>query len=397
MPAMTRRILVLACLATLLIAAPAAGDDIVGKKRSVDARIAQLHENIAQTRQQEDALREQLVEVTGRIRTLEAQVGDVSAHLSTLEEDLSLHRARLDRLNELFRLQSRRLRFLRSQYATAVERLDRRLVEIYESNDADVLAVVLSATSIQDLLDQLDFVRQISALDRKIAASVGETKAEVAATRAHTARTRVSVAAAARTIGVRASQVRAVRDRLVSSQEALSDTRNQKRSSLASLSQDERAQASEADALQSQSASLAARIRAAQAPTSGGTTTPSGNGTFIWPVSGPVTSPFGMRWGRMHEGIDIGAADGTPIRAAGTGTVIYASWMEGYGNLVVIDHANGLATAYAHQSAIAVAAGQSVVQGQTIGYVGCTGHCFGPHLHFEVRVNGTPVDPLGYL
>jgi murein DD-endopeptidase MepM/ murein hydrolase activator NlpD len=110
-----------------------------------------------------------------------------------------------------------------------------------------------------------------------------------------------------------------------------------------------------------------------------------------------VTSPFGMRWGRMHEGIDIGAGYGTPIMAAASGVVIYAGWLGGYGNLVVIDHGGGLATAYAHQSQIAVAQGQAVSQGQVIGYIGCTGHCYGPHLHFEVRVNGQAVDPLGYL
>jgi murein DD-endopeptidase MepM/ murein hydrolase activator NlpD len=104
-----------------------------------------------------------------------------------------------------------------------------------------------------------------------------------------------------------------------------------------------------------------------------------------------------MRWGRMHEGIDIAAGYGTPIAAAASGTVITAGWEGGYGNLIVIDHGNGLATAYAHQSSFAVGYGAHVSQGQTIGYVGCTGHCYGPHLHFEVRVNGTPVDPLGYL
>jgi len=104
-----------------------------------------------------------------------------------------------------------------------------------------------------------------------------------------------------------------------------------------------------------------------------------------------------MRWGRMHDGIDIAASSGTPIHAAASGTVIYAGWMEGYGNLVVIDHGNGLSTAYGHQSSIAVGNGQAVAQGQTIGYVGTTGHSTGPHLHFEVRVNGAPVDPLGYL
>jgi len=110
-----------------------------------------------------------------------------------------------------------------------------------------------------------------------------------------------------------------------------------------------------------------------------------------------VTSPFGMRWGRMHEGIDIGAGYGAPIVAAAAGRVIYCGWEEGYGNLTVIDHGNGLATAYGHQSSIAVACGQDVAQGQTIGYIGSTGHSTGPHLHFEVRVNGSPVDPLGYL
>jgi murein DD-endopeptidase MepM/ murein hydrolase activator NlpD len=123
----------------------------------------------------------------------------------------------------------------------------------------------------------------------------------------------------------------------------------------------------------------------------------TGFGQLGWPVSAPITSPFGWRWGRMHEGIDLGAAYGAPIAAAGAGTVIYAGWLGGYGNLTVIDHGGGLATAYGHQSQIAVTVGQQVARGQTIGYVGSTGHSTGPHLHFEVRVNGQAVDPLGYL
>jgi murein DD-endopeptidase MepM/ murein hydrolase activator NlpD len=99
----------------------------------------------------------------------------------------------------------------------------------------------------------------------------------------------------------------------------------------------------------------------------------------------------------MHEGIDLGVGYGTPIRAAASGTVIYCGWAGGYGNLVVIDHGGSLATAYGHQSAIAASCGQAVSQGQVIGYVGSTGHSTGPHLHFEVRINGAAVDPLGYL
>lgn len=119
---------------------------------------------------------------------------------------------------------------------------------------------------------------------------------------------------------------------------------------------------------------------------------------LIWPASGPITSPFGMRWGAMHAGIDIAAGYGAPIRAAKAGTVISAnSNSGGYGLLTVIDHGGGFSTLYAHQSQLAVSSGTSVAQGQVIGYVGCSGHCTGPHLHFETRVNGSPQNPMNYL
>jgi murein DD-endopeptidase MepM/ murein hydrolase activator NlpD len=117
---------------------------------------------------------------------------------------------------------------------------------------------------------------------------------------------------------------------------------------------------------------------------------------MIWPVNGAVVSGFGMRWGRMHEGVDIAVPAGTPIRAARSGTIALAGPNGGYGNYTCIDHGGGLSTCYAHQSSFAITSG-SVAQGQVIGYVGCTGHCFGDHLHYEVRINGAAVDPLGYL
>jgi murein DD-endopeptidase MepM/ murein hydrolase activator NlpD len=122
-----------------------------------------------------------------------------------------------------------------------------------------------------------------------------------------------------------------------------------------------------------------------------------GSGSLIWPVNGPVVSPFGMRWGRLHAGIDIAVPSGTPIRAADSGTVVLMGWVGGYGNYTCIQHTASMSTCYAHQQSFATSQGASVSQGQVIGYTDCTGHCFGPHLHFEVRINGTPVDPLGYL
>src|SRR5207237_6493097 len=138
----------------------------------------------------------------------------------------------------------------------------------------------------------------------------------------------------------------------------------------------ERQGVSEAQALEQVSASLGAQIQAAQSASSYSPPASTPSSGLAWPVNGPVTSPFGMRWGRLHAGIDIGVPYGTPIHAAASGRVIYAGWMEGYGNLVFIDHGGGISTGYAHQSRIAVVNGQTVSQGDVIGYVGCTGHCF---------------------
>ncbi len=118
---------------------------------------------------------------------------------------------------------------------------------------------------------------------------------------------------------------------------------------------------------------------------------------FIWPLHGPIASPFGYRHGRLHTGIDIDAPTGTPYVAALSGTVIAAQWDGGYGKMILVDHGNGVVTRYAHSSAFLVSVGQHVSQGQPIGRVGTTGNTTGPHLHFEIILNGTPVNPLNYL
>jgi len=119
---------------------------------------------------------------------------------------------------------------------------------------------------------------------------------------------------------------------------------------------------------------------------------------FIWPVNGTFWSGFGPRWGSFHKGIDIGAAYGTGVAAAATGQVILAVYRDnGYGNYIIVRHADGTETLYAHLSAMYVSQGQEVGQGEIIGAVGCTGWCNGDHLHFEIYVGGTPVDPMLYL
>ncbi len=386
-----------AVVVVLVLAAPALAGDVT-KKHQVDSRISSLQGKLSAQKAHERALRTQVAGFTTRIRALEAQVGDVSLRLQTLEADLSLHQKRLDALNALYDWQTRRGTFLGEQYEKAEQVLRRRIVEIYESDDASTLDVVLGSASVQDALDKVEYLNEIATSDRHLARQAANARWQVAAARAKTKRLRGSVRGETAVIALRAAQAREVRSELVGARGDLVSTRQQKLVNLSTLSASEQAEASEIDALQAASAQLAVRIRAAQSrsTSSGPAQTPSSAG-LVWPVSGPITSPFGWRWGRMHEGIDIGVPYGTPIHAAAAGTVIYCGWEEGYGNLVVIDHGGNLATAYGHQSSIAVSCGESVAQGQVIGYVGCTGHCTGPHLHFEVRIDGNPVDPLGYL
>lgn len=393
------RWLLLGLLLALALSASAFADDITQKKAAVDSQISSLHGRLASQQQEEAGLRSQIDDVTARIRGLEARVGDVSLRLQTLDEDLALHRKRLRALNQLFAIQTTRFHLLQRNYKLAVQRLNQRLVAIYESNEDSVstLDVVLGSASIESALDGVNYVKRLHAEDTSVARSVFSAKLAIQQARKKTAKLKNTIYGEARAIASRAEQAREDRNALVGAQSSLSSTQHQKLVALSSLTSSERAEAGEIDALQASSAALTAQIRAEQQSSSSDTTATRSSAGLIWPVNGPITSPFGWRWGRLHQGIDIGVPTGTPIHAAAAGKVIYCGWEEGYGNLVVLDNGGNLATAYAHQSAIAVTCGEEVSQGETIGYVGCTGHCTGPHLHFEVRINGTPVDPLGYL
>lgn len=140
------------------------------------------------------------------------------------------------------------------------------------------------------------------------------------------------------------------------------------------------------------------RLTAALAEGSPAVIPPSASASgWTWPARGPLTSGFGQRWGRLHAGIDVSASTGAPIYAANGGVVSYAGVMGGSGNIIVIDHGGSMTTRYAHQSQLAASVGQIVRPGDQIGYIGSTGNVTGPHLHFEVRINDQPQDPIGYL
>jgi murein DD-endopeptidase MepM/ murein hydrolase activator NlpD len=384
--------------AALVLSAPAWADEMGDRKRALDTRIAQLQGRIAKADAKESVLTDEIASVTTKIRALQDDVDQAQSRVATLEEELVVYKNRLARLSLILDLQTQKLNLLTQQHAVAQRRLDRRLVALYQSETPDAVEVVLTSESLTEVLDQLDYMRDVGRQDKRIAGQVRAARIAMRKTRERTAATRKDLAATTSAVEARVNEQRVVRDRLVADQNALAAARADKSRVLTSVRSQEAEDREHVENLQRESAQLAAQIVAAQTRSSSRSVpTQRTSSGFVWPTSGTLTSGFGWRWGRMHEGIDIAAPTGTPISAVAAGTVIHAGWMGGYGNLVVIDHGGGLATAYGHQSSIAVGAGTSVSQGQTIGYVGSTGNSTGPHLHFEVRVNGGAVDPMGYL
>ncbi len=378
-----------------------AGDGLGQQKTALDAKLAAVQAKIAQTRVRESQLNARIGGLNSQLAALETRVGDIASRMSALQADLAIRHRRLDVLDALYRVQVNRAADLQHAYKLVVARLNKLLVSIYESPQPGVLDLVLQAKSFNDLLDEISYLGLLSKQDEGIAQQVTSAKHRVAVQHRQTTKLRRRVSDETNLINARLEQAAVIHNELLTSRAKVSKAKNGQSIALLVARAQEQAAIKESGAIQAASAQIEAKIQAAQGPTSsagsdGTAATPSAAG-LIWPVHGPITSPFGPRWGGFHPGIDIGVPTGTPIEAAAAGTVIYCGWESGYGNLVVIDHHNGLATAYAHQSRIAVSCNQDVAQGQVIGYVGCTGFCTGPHLHFEVRVNGSPVDPLGYL
>jgi murein DD-endopeptidase MepM/ murein hydrolase activator NlpD len=380
--------------ALLALAVPSAlGQSAYDRKAEVDRKISGLRDEIAAARARAGTLTSEIQAASQRIDALGGDIGALTALIDELEVELAASRARLERLRDRIDVQTREIEHLKEQYAIAMRHLEERLVELYQNEETDAFGILLQVQSIGDLVDQLEYFETIGRQDQALTTELAGLRDDMRVAREQTRLVKVEVSKETDVLAAKTAEQVAARTELVAQQNALAAARANQQSVLADV-RSSKAQAQEdLDDLQAESAALAAQIRGSSGGSSGDGSSSSG---FIWPVNGVVTSGFGWRWGRMHEGLDIAAPTGTSIRAAAGGTVIYAGYMGGYGNIVIIDHGNGLSTAYAHQSAIYISSG-SVSQGTVIGAVGSTGNSTGPHLHFEVRVNGSAVDPMGYL
>ena len=377
-----------------------------GLTAPLSKRIETTRQKIEDKRYKEAVHSEAIAGYNTRIESLEGEIGGLERREAAIQARLDAKQAELQRVRERLGRVRERLARLRAQLRVSEQALAARLVEIYKADEPDAMTVVLEADGFADLLERTEFLELVSKQDQRIVSRVRELKAQATRLAKELAALERREQEAAEAIKARRDELAAARGRLVRAQRGLAETRDGRQAALARVRHSRLRLEGDLREFEAEQARVQAALRSAQGSPSGGGggggSTPAGpirrgSGQLIWPVSGPVVSPFGPRWGRLHAGIDIAAPAGTPIRAADSGTVVLLGVMGGYGNYTCVQHTGTLSTCYAHQSSVATAQGASVSQGQVIGSVGCTGHCFGDHLHFETRVNGSPVDPFGYL
>lgn len=293
-------------------------------------------------------------------------------------------KAALDETEGRMKENKDRLDILGKDYEKKSDKLGRRVRDIYMHGQISYLDVLFGAKDFGDLMTRMDLLKRVIHEDYDLVRTVLDEKQEI--------ETRQSALEEDRKTQAEQEQktraARQIMEQKVAKQQALIDK----------MKSDKAVFDQQYDELMAASKQIANMIRGSHYNVQ-----PSGSGAMIWPISGPITSEFGWRTHpitgdqRFHSGLDIGGDYGIPVHAAQAGTVTYAGWISGYGNTVIIDHGGGVTTLYGHNQSLAVGEGQSVAQGEVISYCGSTGNSTGPHCHFEVRQNGEPVSPYGYL
>ena len=335
-------------------------------------KIESLEEDEKEQQKIQEELEARIEETERQIALCTQQIAGLDSEIETKEAEIDQKTAELEDNKELFK---------------------QRLRAMYMSGGTNDLEVLLGADDFADYLVKSELSRSISEHDNELMEEIAYTISEVEAEKAE-----VEAKKAERT---------AVKKELASQKSSLNDDLAESKALLAQIGEDKDDAQREYDKAV---ADVEAQIKAASSSDSydgeisgetGIIVDYTGDG-FCWPCPGyyGITSGFKWRWGRQHKGIDISSSGiyGKPIVAADSGTVIVAGYNNGgYGNYVMVDHGNGFITLYGHMSAYAVSSGQRVSQGEVIGYVGNTGRSTGPHLHFEVRVDGTPVDPTQFF
>jgi murein DD-endopeptidase MepM/ murein hydrolase activator NlpD len=368
---------------------------------SLQKKIDRNTAKIGGHRARERVLTSDISSQTNRINALQSDISRLSVRQQKLQTSLDAKRAELAAVQRRLRQERARLTRLRARLVVVRRALAQRLVYLYKADPPDVVTVVLEADGFADLVSRTEFMNRVSKQDARIMHTVSEAKADATATEARLDRLEKREKRVAAQIESQRDQVSEVRVGLVDRRDRIANARAAKVALVRSSRERRHELQDEVDELREAQARVQARLAGFSGPVAAGPVKP-GSGGLIWPVNGPITSPFceARSWESCHPGIDIGVPAGTPILAAAAGKVVLmqsAGVSGGYGNFTCVQHGGALSTCYAHQSRFGTSLGAAVSQGQVIGYVGCTGRCFGDHLHFETRINGAVVNPLNYL
>ncbi|MCB0858185.1 MAG: peptidoglycan DD-metalloendopeptidase family protein [Solirubrobacterales bacterium] len=369
---------------------------------STEDKLNDTQARIAEQNDKKGVLTDEIASLSAQIDDYESQVAALRAEERDAEIRLAAKQAELDQAQAQVDRAYRELKILAARLKRSLGVLKDRIVAIYKAGDSDMSDLILTSKSYGDLIETSSYIEQIQNRNESIVTRVRDLRDQQEAVVVRLKKAKDTIEAARNEIAAEEKNLATARQAVQSQAAELASVRAARQAKVDTInSKVEHLEDIEADLQQKIAEQIAAASGVSVLP-AGPMTSPSAAG-LIWPLSGTVTSGFGPRsspggiGSTYHEGIDISVPEGTPIRAAASGTVIMASYNGGYGNYTCVDHGSGLSTCYAHQSGFAVSAGQSVDQGQIIGYSGNTGSSTGPHLHFEVRINGAAQDPMGYL
>jgi murein DD-endopeptidase MepM/ murein hydrolase activator NlpD len=331
------------------------------QRRQLARRVADRSAHAATLRSHINVLNRAINGLQIQINKLDTMIGRVQSSVRTAQAHIDATRSQIDKIKDL---------------ATA------QAVMLYKTGGSQTLSTLLNSKSLVELDDRVELLGVAASQNTAALIRFGRLQAQLRSQH--------------RVLFERQAELRRERASRQRSLDQRAGLRARIAADLKDLNGEIRAAKDKERGLAHQEKHIKILIAQAQAKSAVTVMGLSSQG-FIWPLNAPITSPFGPRWGSFHPGIDLGGYTGEPFVAAKGGRVIYASWMDGYGNATMIDVGGGIVTLYGHQSRLGVRVGENVNQGQVIGYVGCTGYCTGPHLHFEVRANGTAVDPMRYL
>lgn len=366
-------LVLIACLISAITAVPTHAAGASEKLKATKTQIAEIKKRLAAAKGKEAEISKEVENLDKHVADLNRQIDSGEHDISSLESDIRTMQAQINQVQARFK--------------QAADASNARAKRLYVQGPAESVAMLFSADSIVELTRLQFLMEKSSEQDSKIIIDTSRLRSELQEKQGELNKIKGSLTAQKEWLNAR--------------KDLADSARSEKAKALSSVQAEVAKTQAHVDGLERDSKNLEAALRKSSSSSRGSSTASGESGAassqgFVRPVSGGVTSPYGRRWGRAHTGVDMDGNTGDPIRAVKDGTVLGVSCGGGYGVCSLIDHGGGIVTLYAHMSRKAVSGGR-VSRGQVIGYIGCSGSCTGSHLHFEVRVNGAPRNPMAYL